>query len=543
MNDRIIITSAFVIITLILILILIINTQNTKPMKSQEQPKFNILGVSMSKKPGNSGKTENYTSDELAEISKQVEFTYKFSIESGVDLIKSIKCSRTHGTYSDIRNIDAPVSKNTIYEFKFTPKEGENVVGTHTFTLSFDSNTLGDGNIVATGESIINANQLSRVIDANEIQELTLVDVGGDNELITSITKRRVIIKYDDINIFGEEDVYLSPLVNDTDNGVCIKKFNNETNITNMQFPTEIRNCTPLYVSKYQGKTLISTSSTPSDPDAKFLTRHNYTRGPLENYNYKGLISGQPYWFNRYQTEVYYGDDREYALKNCSEACDAYIYQGECKGFVIENGFKHNGGNDDNALTCKLIDSPTNNVNSRTLSAQCGSNNIENLWNDSGKCTKTEPRGTPNVLYNDIKNGLYWNEKKRTNQTPEVDTYMAISAEVSYKFETLESGSMSNKLFTLEFPDDEIIDIGFGLEGCPDPTSPIITNPGTGFYVVATSTTRWDQYFASNNGVVTTMSVLGFNGISCQPKPADVGHSWFIKNRVGGGATIVGRRN
>ena len=76
----------------------------------------------------------------------------------------------------------------------------------------------------------------------------------------------------------------------------------------------------------------------------------------------------------------------------------------------------------------------------------CNKDKIENLWN--GICTPDAPRGTPGVDYKGIKNGLYWNEKKRTGSWTS-DEITLLRRTLS--FEKLTSGPITKKQFTLEF--------------------------------------------------------------------------------------------
>jgi hypothetical protein len=422
------------------------------PEPEPEKPKFNVIGVSMSKKNETPGKTENYTSEELSKLSEQVEFTYKFSVEGGENFMSLIKCTRVHEGITDQQTITPPFATNQVYTLKFSAKPNESVIGTHIFKLSYDSDIFGLDNLVDSQQSTINPEQLSRVIDNNELVSLELFVVFDDNnnELTTSIDKKRVIIKYNGMDIFDGQEIYLSPLV-DTDGGVCIKQMSNGESIpVDAKFPIEISECVPLYFSKYQGKNIISTSSNPESPDAKFLSAQEiYSEKAPTNYNYKGRINTTPYFYNKLTTKVYYNDDRENALEECAKWCNRSnnfknTTFNECKGFVIENGWDHRhitgSSLNPNAITCRPIDN-----NSRPTGV-CNINNVENIWN--GTCTPDKPRGTPDVDYKGIQNGLYWNEKKRTGSwTSDESEILGLTL----SFEKLTSGPITNKQFTLEF--------------------------------------------------------------------------------------------
>lgn len=449
MNSRIYLSATLVVIVVLLIVTLLLRSD---PEPEPEKPKFNVIGVSMSKKDETPGKTENYTSEELSKLSEQVEFTYKFSVEGGENFMSLIKCTRVHDGITDQQTITPPFVKNQVYTLKFSAKPNESVIGTHIFKLSYDSDVFGLDNLVDSQQSTINPEQLSRVIDNDELVSLELFVVFNDNnnELTTSIDKKRVIIKYNGKDIFDGREIYLSPLV-DTDGGVCIKQMSNGESIpVDAKFPTEISDCVPLYFSKYQEQNLISTSSNPESPDAKFLTAQEiYSGNAPTNYNYKGKINTTPYFYNARSTKVYYDDDRDNALEDCAEWCNSdgpfrgTTFRG-CVGFVIENGWDHNRKNgrheNDTAITCRPIDNdmaPTN---------ICNKDKLENLWN--GTCTPDEPRGTPGVEYKGIKNGLYWNEKKRTGSwTSDESTFLGHDL----SFEKLTSGPITDKQFTLEF--------------------------------------------------------------------------------------------
>lgn len=448
MNSRIYLSATLVVIVVLLIVVLLLKSN---PEPEPEKPKFNVIGVSMSKKNETPGKTENYTSEELSKLSEQVEFTYKFSVEGGENFMSLIKCTRVHDGITDQQTITPPFATNQVYTLKFSAKPNESVIGTHIFKLSYDSDIFGLDNLVDSQQSTINPEQLSRVIDNDELVSLELFVVFDDNnnELTTSIDKKRVIIKYNGKDIFDGQEIYLSPLV-DTDGGVCIKQMSNGESIpVDAKFPTEISDCVPLYFSKYQEKNLISTSSNPESPDAKFLNLELLdTKTAPTNYNYKGRINGTPYFYNTSSIKVYYGNDRENALEGCAQICNSpntfrNSEFGECKGFVIENGWNQRARapdflyNDTNTLTCIPIDS-TNSIRTDV----CNINKVENIWN--GTCTPDKPRGTPDVDYKGIQNGLYWNEKKRTG------SWTSDKSEV-LSFEKLTSGPITNKQFTLEF--------------------------------------------------------------------------------------------
>lgn len=446
MNNRIYLSATLVVIVVLLIVMLLLRSD---PEPEPEKPKFNVIGVSMYKKNETPGRTENYTSEEMSKLSEQVEFTYKFSVEGGADFMSLIKCTRVHDGITDQQTITPPFVANQVYTLKFSAKPGESVIGTHIFKLSYDSDVFGLDNLVDSQQSTINPEQLSRVIDNDELVSLELFIVFDDNnnELTTSIDKKQVIIKYKGKDIFDGQEIYLSPLV-DTDGGVCIKQMSNGENIAaSGKFPTEISECVPLYFSKYQEQILISTSSNPESPDAKFLTAQEiYSENAPTNYNYKGRINSTPYFYNARHTKVYYDDDRENALEDCAKFCgDSQHFRNTtfnaCVGFVIENGWDHNiNRSKGNAMTCRPIDnngSPTN---------VCNKDKIENLWN--GTCTPHKPRGTPDVNYKGIKNGLYWNEKKRTGSWTSDESELSGHA---LSFEKLTSGPIADKHFTLEF--------------------------------------------------------------------------------------------
>lgn len=446
MDDRI---KILIISIVVVIVILIVLWQVMKNDSDDGAPTFTVFDLTMSKNEQTSGQTENYTTDELAEMSKSVEFTFKFTINSGAEKIDTIKVTRTHGTYTETKTVSGPYTNNEFREAKFSPLSGENVIGEHSFALTYDSIVFGNSVQVTTRKTTINSSQLSAVIDTGNIQTLSLIET-GNFEVTTVIPKKRVIIKKNGVDIFEGEEVYLSPIEN-TNGGVCIRKMSDGGSIqAGSKFPIEISDCIPLYFSKYDEKFLISTLSDPDNTDAKFLNfTTNYTKVAPTNYNYKGRINSAPYMYNARSTMVYYNDDRENALEKCAEWCnnDANFVNTEfngCVGFVIENGWDHrriNGRHENNtAMTCRPIDthmSPTN---------ECNIDNPENLWN--GTCSPAKPRGTPDVDYNGIQNGLYWNEQKRVNSWTRDE-----SVKISYvlTFEILSSGPITDKLFTLEY--------------------------------------------------------------------------------------------
>lgn len=326
MNSRIYLIAALVVIVVLLIVMLLLKSD---PEPEPEKPKFNVIGVSMSKKDETPGKTENYTSEELSKLSEQVEFTYKFSVEGGADFMSLIKCTRVHDGITDQQTITPPFVANQVYTLKFSAKPGESVIGTHIFKLSYDSDVFGLDNLVDSQQSTINPEQLSRVIDNDELVSLELIIQFDDNnnELTTSIDKTRVIIKSNGKDIFDREEIYLSPLV-DTDGGVCIKKMSNGENIAaGGKFPTEISECVPLYFSKYEGKRLISTSSNPESPNAKFLnvvddilSFEQLNSGPIDNKLFS-VKFGEPFADWRLEENVDYPYNDVFSMKGSKETC------------------------------------------------------------------------------------------------------------------------------------------------------------------------------------------------------------------------------
>lgn len=358
MNSRIYLSAILVVLVLLIIVLLL----KSDPKPEPEKPKFNVIGVSMSKKDETPGKTENYTSEELSKLSEQVEFTYKFSVEGGENLISLIKCTRVHDDITDQQTINSPIVANKVYTFKFSAKPGESVIGTHIFKLSYDSNVFGSDKEVISQQSTINPEQLSRVIDNDELVSLELIVHFDDNnnELITSIDIKRVIIKYNGIDIFDGQKIYLSPLI-DTDGGVCIKQMSNGENIAaGGKFPTEISECVPLYFSKYEGKNLISTSSNPESSGAKFLSVVDDTLS-FEQIN-TGLIDnklfsvkfGDPFADWRLEENTDYPFNDVFSMKGSRETCiEKCEEESNCKLVVIRNGNcwgKHWFGNNKNTV-------------------------------------------------------------------------------------------------------------------------------------------------------------------------------------------------
>ena len=326
MNSRIYLSATLVVIVLLLIVMLLLKSD---PEPEPEKPKFNVIGVSMSKKDETPGKTEYYTSEELSKLSEQVEFTYKFSVEGGENFMSLIKCTRVHDGITDQQTITRPFVANQVYTLKFSAKPIESVIGTHIFKLSYDSDVFGLDNLVDSQQSTINPEQLSRVIDNDELVSLELIVQFDDNnnELTTSIDKTQVVIKSNGKDIFDREEIYLSPLL-DTDGGVCIKKMSNGGNIAaGGKFPTEISECVPLYFSKYEGKKLISTSSNPESPNAKFLnvdddilSFEQLNTGPIDNKLFS-VKFGEPFADWRLEENTNYTYNDVFNMRGSKEAC------------------------------------------------------------------------------------------------------------------------------------------------------------------------------------------------------------------------------
>lgn len=212
----------FILITVIVAGVLYFNyTNQNKPdpdSKSDIQPFFEVKGVSIKKSNTEEYKplfTEYYTNDEFVAMSEGAIFTYTFAITQGASTITKLYVERT-SLDGSVQKVNGPLNleDDVDYSLTFGAQAGENILGTHTFTLNYETPiTTGTG---AESETEVTEELLSVELTKATGGSIALkvVDVSSKmNTITTAIAKKYVYIKdIDGKNIFGEGAVYLSPV-------------------------------------------------------------------------------------------------------------------------------------------------------------------------------------------------------------------------------------------------------------------------------------------------------------------------------------------
>ena len=204
---------ALVIIALIIYLF-------TRPSKSSEEkePKISVSSAELVSTE-NYTPFEYYTTQELTEFSKNVKIAIKLVVSDSY-LIETLKIRRKHGSYAiDTKNLTIKDGEQTI---EFSPNENENMVGDHNilvqYTTKSDPNTEKNGattNVAITGEHL----QMTKLDGKNSV-ELEVTSPTINTQIITS--QKLVTVKYNGKDIFDGDDVYLTPIVTDVNNGFKI---------------------------------------------------------------------------------------------------------------------------------------------------------------------------------------------------------------------------------------------------------------------------------------------------------------------------------
>lgn len=219
----------FILITVIVAGVLYFNyTNQNKPdpdSKSDLKPFFEVKGVSIKKSNTEEYKplfTEYYDTTEFVAMSEGAIFTYTFAITQGARTITKLYVERTSPD-GPVEKVNGPLNleDNMDYSLTFRAQEGENILGTHTFTLTYETpittGTGADSTTVVTEEVL--SVELGKATSGSIALEVTDV-LSKMNTITTDIAKKYVYIK--DIggnNIFGDDAVYLSPVAGSNGRG------------------------------------------------------------------------------------------------------------------------------------------------------------------------------------------------------------------------------------------------------------------------------------------------------------------------------------
>ena len=230
----------FILITVIVAGVLYFNyTNQNKPdpdSKSDLKPFFEVKGVSIKKSNTEEYKplfTEYYTNDEFVAMSEDAIFTYTFAITQGAKTITKLYVKRTSPDQQTTETSELTIGSigledDVDYPLTFGAQAGENILGTHTFTLTYETPiTTGTG---AASETVVTEEVLSvglkEATGGSIALEVTDV-LYNMNTITTDIAKKYVYIKdIDGKNIFGEDAVYLSPVAESNGRGFKLQGLN-----------------------------------------------------------------------------------------------------------------------------------------------------------------------------------------------------------------------------------------------------------------------------------------------------------------------------
>lgn len=229
----------FILIIVIVAGVLYFNyTNQNKPdpdSKSDLKPFFEVKGVSIKKSNTEEYKplfTEYYENDEFVAMSEGAIFTYTFAITQGASTITKLYVERKSPDGS-VEKVNGPLNLygDTDYPLTFRAQAGENILGTHTFTLTYETPiTTGTG---AESETVVTEELLSVELAKATSGSIALevVDVLSKEAIVTTdIAKKYVYIKdIDGKNIFGEDAVYLSPVTGSNGRGFKLQGLNIST--------------------------------------------------------------------------------------------------------------------------------------------------------------------------------------------------------------------------------------------------------------------------------------------------------------------------
>lgn len=262
----------FILITVIVAGVLYFNYINqNKPdpdSKSDLKPFFEVKGVSIKKSNTEEYKplfTEYYTNDEFVAMSEGAKFTYTFAITQGASTITKLYVDRTSPKGS-VQRVNGPLNleKNKDYELMFEAQEDENILGTHTFTLTYETPITTDTGLMST--TVVTEEVLSVGLQeaTDESIALEVTDVLYNKTITTDIAKKYVYIKdIDGKNIFGDDvPVYLSPVEESNGRGFKLQGLNIPA-ISELAKPFYLINCvnSSCGSSDYNGYYLMTTEN------------------------------------------------------------------------------------------------------------------------------------------------------------------------------------------------------------------------------------------------------------------------------------------
>lgn len=286
MNEKYMIVLFFAMI--IIGIVIYITTSNKKKKKKDsgggepKTPTFEVMRVQLSKtesyKPWF---TERYTPDDFIAMSEGTSFKYSMKITGGAEVLTALSITRKRADQGEDQTVAVPSEKwknNEGIELTFQSLEGENVKGTHNFSINYTTpEKSGTGTPV---EIAVSESDLSVGLEQSGGElDLVLQSMGMDIPSAEATTNKKYVFIYDhegQLNFGKGEEIYMSPFGNDG------KAFKLEgTGITD-----------PLYRIKHKEGAdganlyLLSKSSTANYDNTEYLdktaTFKTYKQGPLQ---------------------------------------------------------------------------------------------------------------------------------------------------------------------------------------------------------------------------------------------------------------------
>lgn len=211
-----------------------------------------------------------YTDTQIISLSSANTFQVKVTVSNPGDINKLI-VSRAHGTTTETQTIStgSPVKDGTVFSFVFVPKNQENIVGTHTFTIQY---TQIRGTAVLTYPQTI-----TKVVTESDIAGV--FNVTGLSQLKKDYTVTCVSIMCSGTDIFNKP-IFLIP--GSVYGSFTIGSLENTDPLSNVLF----------YIFEYDTKgTVLFAHTKTLDASTQFLTFNAGKSPTLETINTANLTS------------------------------------------------------------------------------------------------------------------------------------------------------------------------------------------------------------------------------------------------------------
>ena len=281
MNEKYMIVLFFAMI--IIGIVIYITTSNKKKKKKDsgggepKTPTFEVMRVQLSKtesyKPWF---TERYTPDDFIAMSEGTSFKYSMKITGGAEVLTALSITRKRADEGDDQTVDVPSDNwgnGTDIELTFESLNGENVNGTHEFSINYTTPEKS-GSGINRVQVTVSESDLSVALEQSGGElTLDLKSMEMDTPSAEATTNKKFVFIYDhegQLNFGKGEEIYMSPF------GTDGKAFKLEgTGITD-----------PLYRIKHKGLYLLSKSRDSDYDNTEYLDKNatvkKYKDGPLQ---------------------------------------------------------------------------------------------------------------------------------------------------------------------------------------------------------------------------------------------------------------------